>query len=210
MYIDIMPNAWITHVKNFAANNKLSYGCALSMSECKSSYKSTKTKPEETKVHTMYKKPIGPVKPEKKPYTKYDRAIGPVKEYPLQVFKKDKNKIGDIEEAARGKSKNKTYYKEMIKAAKMQQGNEAAKKLNKFIMQNSKYDFNSGRGTSYYHVVDNVPYTKYDKPIGPVKPATPVQKKPLDKSTIKKMIEMTMNDMKDYKEEKIKIPKSKK
>ena len=77
-----MANTWVNHVMQYAAANKLSYGCALSMSECKSSYKSTKTKPKEseikdTKVYTMYKKPIGPVKPkpETKPYTKYDRYV---------------------------------------------------------------------------------------------------------------------------------------
>ena len=26
-----MPNAWVTHVKNFAANNNVSYSCAISM-----------------------------------------------------------------------------------------------------------------------------------------------------------------------------------
>ncbi len=39
-----MPNAWVSHVKQYAAANKISYGCALSMSECKNSYKSTKPK----------------------------------------------------------------------------------------------------------------------------------------------------------------------
>lgn len=107
-------NAWVTHVKQYAAANKVSYGCAMTMPECKAAYK--KKEPKLKLKESEKKEP----KPEPKPYTKYDR------------------------------------------------------------------------------------------PIGPVKPATPVQKKPLDKSTIKKMIEMTMNDMKDYKEEKIKIPKSKK
>ncbi len=26
-----MPNAWVTHVKKFAANNNVSYSCAISM-----------------------------------------------------------------------------------------------------------------------------------------------------------------------------------
>ena len=61
-----MPNAWVTHVKKFAADYKLSYGCALSMPECKSSYKSKKEPKlkesekkeiKDTKVYTMYKKP---------------------------------------------------------------------------------------------------------------------------------------------------------
>jgi len=220
-----MPNAWVTHVKQYAADNKLSYGCALSMPECKAAYKKEPTKEsktkesketkeiKDTKVYTMYKKPIGPVKskPESKPYTKYNRAIGPVKPYPLQVFKRDNDKIGEIEHTACGKSKHKSYYREMEKAALMQDGKEAAKKLKKFISQNSKYDFNSGRASeSFYHIVDNVPYTKYNKPIGPVKPAAPAPKKPLDKSTIKKMLEQSMKEMSNYKEPKIKLPKSKK
>ena len=68
-----MPNAWVTHVKQYAAANKLSYGCAMTDSSCKANYKSKKepktkeskeTKEiKDTKVYTMYKKPIGPVKP---------------------------------------------------------------------------------------------------------------------------------------------------
>jgi hypothetical protein len=34
-----MPNAWVTHVKQFAADSNLSYGCALSLPECKDTYK---------------------------------------------------------------------------------------------------------------------------------------------------------------------------
>lgn len=35
-------NKWVQHVKEFAKINKLSYGCALSMPECKESYKTGK------------------------------------------------------------------------------------------------------------------------------------------------------------------------
>jgi len=83
----------------------------------------------------------------------------------------------------------------MRKAALMQHGKEAHKKLDKFLSQNSKYDFNSGKGTSYDHIVDNVPYTKYDKPIGPKKPVAapkPQEKKP--QSYYKDMIAMAMKD----------------
>jgi hypothetical protein len=38
----IMPNAWVSHVKQHAIDNKLSYGCAMSKSECKDSYKNKK------------------------------------------------------------------------------------------------------------------------------------------------------------------------
>jgi hypothetical protein len=119
-----MPNnAWVNHGEQYAATNKLSYGCALSLPDCKSSYKSNKKEP--TKV---------------------------------------------------SKTK-KTKEKEEVKPAQV--------------------------------------YTMYKSAIGPVKPApTPVAapKKALDKSTIKKMLEMSMKEMSDHVEPKIKIkiPKSKK
>ncbi len=75
-----MPNAWVTHVKKNSAKKNVSYSCAISMPDCKESYKKTKeSKPKEseikeTKPCTKYDKPIGPVKPkETKPYTKYDK-----------------------------------------------------------------------------------------------------------------------------------------
>ena len=34
-----MPNRWVSHVKEFAADNNLSYGCALSKPECKETYR---------------------------------------------------------------------------------------------------------------------------------------------------------------------------
>ena len=38
-----MPNAWVEHIKKYAKENNLSYGCALSMPDCKNScYKKTK------------------------------------------------------------------------------------------------------------------------------------------------------------------------
>ena len=40
-----MPNAWVMHVKQWAAKNNKAYGCAISDPECKSSYK----KPEKEK-----------------------------------------------------------------------------------------------------------------------------------------------------------------
>jgi hypothetical protein len=30
-----MPNAWVEHIKQFAKDNNVSFGCALSMPECK-------------------------------------------------------------------------------------------------------------------------------------------------------------------------------
>ena len=46
-----MPNAWVTHVKQYAAANKTTYGCALSMSECKNSYKSKKEPTKKSKTN---------------------------------------------------------------------------------------------------------------------------------------------------------------
>lgn len=37
-----MPSPWIQHIKDFAAQNNLSYGCAMSKPECKASYVSVK------------------------------------------------------------------------------------------------------------------------------------------------------------------------
>jgi hypothetical protein len=34
-----MPNRWVDYVKKFAADNNLSYGCALSKPECKETYR---------------------------------------------------------------------------------------------------------------------------------------------------------------------------
>ncbi len=108
-----MPNAWVTHVKQYAAANNTSYGCAMTMPGCKAAYK-----------------------------------------------------------------------KEPTKESKKTKESKETKEIK-----------------------DTKVYTMYKKPIGPVKPVAPAPKKALDKSTIKKMLEQSMNDMKDYKEPKIKLPK---
>ena len=84
-----MPKAWVTHVKQFAADNNLSYGCALSKSECKDSYKKT-TKTKETKT----KKDIKPV--ESKPYTKYDKPIGPTKPKETKPYTMIKSQLDQL------------------------------------------------------------------------------------------------------------------
>ena len=43
-----MTNLWIEHVRQFAKENGLSYGCALSTAECRESYKSSKKAPKAT------------------------------------------------------------------------------------------------------------------------------------------------------------------
>ena len=52
-------NAWVEHIKKYAKDNNVSYGCALSLPDCKNSCKKTKesktkeSKIKETKPHTM-------------------------------------------------------------------------------------------------------------------------------------------------------------
>ena len=45
-----MPNKWVEHVRQFAKENGLSYGCALSTAECRESYQSSKA-PKVQKIH---------------------------------------------------------------------------------------------------------------------------------------------------------------
>ena len=47
-----MSNAWVEHLKKYAKDNNVSYGCALSMPDCKNScYKKTKeSKTKESKT----------------------------------------------------------------------------------------------------------------------------------------------------------------
>ena len=44
-----MPNAWVTHVKQYAAANNTSYGCAMTMPGCKADYKNKKEPTKESK-----------------------------------------------------------------------------------------------------------------------------------------------------------------
>ena len=37
-----MVNAWVLHIKAFAAKHKIAYGCALSNPDCRASYKKKK------------------------------------------------------------------------------------------------------------------------------------------------------------------------
>ena len=49
-----MVNKWVEHVRQFAKENGLSYGCALSTAECRESYQSSKA-PKATKKATKTK-----------------------------------------------------------------------------------------------------------------------------------------------------------
>ena len=99
-----MPNAWVSHVKQYAAANNTSYGCALSMNECKAAYKSKK---EPTKTVTKKTKESPVPKSETKPYTKYDKPIGPVKPATPAAAPEQKKQ----------EKKPASYYKDMIAMA---------------------------------------------------------------------------------------------
>jgi len=45
-----MPNAWISHVKDFADKKKMKYTDALKSQECKDAYKSSKPKKETSDI----------------------------------------------------------------------------------------------------------------------------------------------------------------
>lgn len=56
-----MPNPWITHVKQFALDNDLSYGCALSTPACRESYrKPVNYRPQLNRIAKMIGKMGGP------------------------------------------------------------------------------------------------------------------------------------------------------
>ena len=44
-----MANAWITHVRKYATENNISYGCALSTPECKEEYRKKTAQPNYSK-----------------------------------------------------------------------------------------------------------------------------------------------------------------
>ena len=48
-----MPNAWVEHVKSFAAQNNVAYGCAISIPACRESY--YKSKEAKTAHHSANK-----------------------------------------------------------------------------------------------------------------------------------------------------------
>ncbi len=79
-----MTNPWVEHIKKYAKDHNISYGCALSTPECKNTYRRPSSKPKQKKEcktckmnkepHKMYKEPIGPKKPIKQ-YTKTELLI---------------------------------------------------------------------------------------------------------------------------------------
>ena len=57
-----MSNPWITHVKEFAKRNNVSYGCAISMPECKNNYIQIDKQPVVTNKEDRKDKPSSGVK----------------------------------------------------------------------------------------------------------------------------------------------------
>jgi hypothetical protein len=156
-----MPNAWVEHIKKYAKKNNLSYSCAMTMPDCKNSYKKTKeSKTKETKInesnpYTKYDKPIGPVKPKvTKPYTKYDKPIGPVK--PVAVPKPEK--------------KPTSYYQSMIDKVLKEHVEPKPKLKPKPKPKETKPHTMYDKPIGPFKPKETKPHTMYDKPIGPVIP----------------------------------------
>ena len=181
-----MANSWIEHIRKYAKDNNLSYGCALSSPDCKNTYnkplskskKKTDCKSDCTtcktcnlnkEPHKMYDKPIGPKK-QQQPYPKNDRLIGPIqnKKYILDIARLNPNSLTEFEKGDLGKSKGKNELRAMIKQARFTHGDKVADKLENFIWgENAKMDLSRSHFDTYYYTTNRKPYQKYDKPIGP-------------------------------------------
>ncbi len=177
-----MTNPWVEHIKKYAKDNNLSYGCALSTPECKNTYRKPSSKPKQKKEcktcnknkepHKMYDKPIGPNKP-KEPHKMYDRRAGPIqnRKFILDIARLNPNTITGFEPGDYGKSKGKNYLRAMIKQARFTHGDKVADKLEDFIWgENAKMDLPKSYSYGYYYTTNKKPYQKYDEPIGPKKP----------------------------------------
>ena len=55
-----MVNKWVEHVRQFAKENGLSYGCALSMPECKASYQASKKATPKPRAESRAEPQAGP------------------------------------------------------------------------------------------------------------------------------------------------------
>ena len=158
-----MTNSWIEHIRKYAKDNNLSYGCALSSPDCKNTYNKTSSTSKSKKKadcksdcttcktckinkerlpseasasepHKMYDKPIGPKK-QQQPYPKNDRLIGPIqnKKYILDIARLNPNLLTGFENGDLGKSKGKNELRAMIKQARFTHGDKVADKLEDFI-----------------------------------------------------------------------------
>lgn len=72
-----MANKWVEHIRKWAKDHNLSYGCALSNAECKEAYKSSKEPPKTKKQET-------PKEPERNPK---DELIKQLLITPIDIIK---------------------------------------------------------------------------------------------------------------------------
>ena len=173
-----MANSWIEHIRKYAKDNNLSYGCALSSPDCKNTYNKPLSKSKKKtdcktcnmnkEPHKMYDKPIGPKKPIV-PYQSSDKLIGPIKpkKHKLDIARLNPNSLTGFEDGDHGKSKDKNDLREMVKQARFTHGKKVADKLAKFLDENDKLDIDKSHFNAYYYTTNRKPYQKYDKPIGP-------------------------------------------
>ena len=66
-----MPNPWIEHIKEFARTHNTSYGCALTMPDCKASYHAKKPQ----KLSKKEKKEVAGMEAEDKNVAKKDNNV---------------------------------------------------------------------------------------------------------------------------------------
>ena len=116
-------NPWIIHVKKFAADNKIAYGCAISDSECKKSYHN-KSSPAPAPIPA-------PAKAKAKPKKSDVCAIPEEKD--LKVVKKELltrvSELGKKIDKAKTAEEVRKYQKENLKLRELV--TDINKKLNK-------------------------------------------------------------------------------
>jgi hypothetical protein len=99
-------NPWIQHVKKFASDNKIAYGCAISDPECKKSYHN-KSSPAPTPAKA------------KKPKPKKSDVCAIPEEKDLQVIKKELlgrvSELGKKIDKAEKAEEARKYQKEALK-----------------------------------------------------------------------------------------------
>ena len=76
-----MPSAWVTHVKKFALENNLTYGCALTDERCKATYVKPPRAPRKTSDSKPSPPPPKPSPPPPKPVERVSRIPQPPEKY---------------------------------------------------------------------------------------------------------------------------------
>ena len=85
-----MANKWVEHIRKWAKDHNLSYGCALSNAECKEAYKSSKEPPKNfipNRKPLMSKKPEEEVKPKEPERNLKDELIKQLLITPIDIIK---------------------------------------------------------------------------------------------------------------------------